>query len=104
MTVQREAGHLSIAVADTGVGIPAPELDRGFGVGLTIVRHIALFLGYVVIVESALVRGTTLSVQIPAEQLGAATAETVARVVLLRKPVDARQLVLKLEELFGSAG
>jgi PAS domain S-box-containing protein len=229
VTVQREAGHLSIAVADTGVGIPAPELDRvfdeyyrvdtpgsrsrGFGLGLTIVRHIARLLGYVVKIESELGRGTTFAVQIPAEQLVAATEasavqpgsardrpavpkpavlvieddaavcdalelvltlegypvwvadsaaaadeafarhgaeidvvisdfhlgsdrnglevlaglravagrdlpavilsgdtspllaaiETVARVVLLRKPVDARQLVLKLEELFGSA-
>lgn len=30
--------------------------------------------------------------------------ESVARVVLLHKPVGARQLVRTLEELFGSAG
>jgi hypothetical protein len=29
--------------------------------------------------------------------------ESVSRVKLLRKPVDARQLILLLEELFGSA-
>ena len=32
-----------------------------------------------------------------------ARIETVSRVALLRKPVDARQLIVKLEELFGSA-
>lgn len=230
VTVQRDAADLRIAVADTGVGIPAPELDRvfdeyfrvetpgirsrGFGLGLTIVRQITRLLGYVVTVESELQRGTTFVVRVPAEHLVAATAadtvqpgsaqnrpavhkpavlvieddaavrdalelvltlegypvhvadsavaadltfarhgaeidvvisdfhlgsdrnglevldglrrvagrdlpavilsgdtspllgtiSTVARVVLLRKPVDARQLILKLEELFGSAG
>jgi CheY-like chemotaxis protein len=33
-----------------------------------------------------------------------ASIQSVARVVLLRKPVDARQLIVKLEELFGAAG
>ena len=33
-----------------------------------------------------------------------AAIETVSRVALLRKPVDARQLIVKLEELFGAAG
>ncbi len=33
-----------------------------------------------------------------------ASIESVSRVELLRKPVDARQLILMLEELFGAAG
>jgi PAS domain S-box-containing protein len=33
-----------------------------------------------------------------------ASIQTVSRVVLLRKPVNARQLIVKLEELFGAAG
>ena len=33
-----------------------------------------------------------------------ASIQTVSRVVLLRKPVNARQLIVKLEELFGGAG
>ena len=35
---------------------------------------------------------------------GLARIQTVSRVVLLRKPVNARQLIVRLEELFGSAG
>jgi CheY-like chemotaxis protein len=33
-----------------------------------------------------------------------ARIESVSRVILLRKPVDARQLIVRLEELFGAAG
>jgi CheY-like chemotaxis protein len=33
-----------------------------------------------------------------------ASIESVSRVMLLRKPVNARQLIVKLEELFGAAG
>jgi CheY-like chemotaxis protein len=33
-----------------------------------------------------------------------ASIQSVSRVVLLRKPVNARQLIVKLEELFGTAG
>ena len=33
-----------------------------------------------------------------------ASIQAVSRVVLLRKPVNARQLIVQLEELFGAAG
>lgn len=76
---------LVIRVSDTGVGIPAPELDRvfdeyyrgdaqgprprGFGLGLTIVRQISRLLGYTVRVESELGRGTTFALHVPAASL-----------------------------------
>ena len=57
VAVRRDARHLTIEVADTGIGIPAGELERifdginglirlrgrGFGLGLTIVRQIGRF-------------------------------------------------------------
>jgi len=85
-----ESAGLVLRVADTGVGIPAPELDRvfdeyyrvdtkgprprGFGLGLTIVRQISRLLGYTVKVESELGRGTTFSLHIPAGSLVAMPA------------------------------
>ncbi len=85
VSVHRGDGALRIDVTDTGVGIPATEIDRvfdeyyridtpgarprGFGLGLTIVRQIARLLGYTVTVISELGRGTTFAVHVPADSL-----------------------------------
>jgi len=85
VSFQQDAVGVSIRIADTGVGIPAPELDRvfdeyyrvdtkaprprGFGLGLTIVRQISRLLGYTVRVESELGRGTTFALHVPAAHL-----------------------------------
>ncbi len=85
VTVQRDDAHLTIAIADTGIGIPAAELERifdeyyrvntpgarprGFGLGLTIVRQISRLLGCAVKVESEAGRGTTFTVHIPVANL-----------------------------------
>jgi PAS domain S-box-containing protein len=92
VTFRQDDAGLVIAVADTGVGIPAPELDRvfdeyyrvetkgprprGFGLGLTIVRQISRLLGYTVKVESELGSGTTFTVHIPAASLVADVGDT----------------------------
>lgn len=81
VSIRQDAEGLAIRIADTGVGIPAPELDRvfdeyyrvdtkgprprGFGLGLTIVRQISRLLGYTVRVESELGRGTTFALHVP---------------------------------------
>jgi PAS domain S-box-containing protein len=115
VTVERNAGYLCIAIADTGVGIPAAELDRifdeyyrgetpgirsrGFGLGLTIVRQIARLLGYVVKVESEVLRGTTFTVQVPAEQLVAVAAASVGQPGLARdRPTAPKPAVLVIED------
>jgi PAS domain S-box-containing protein len=93
VSFHQDAEGLAIRIADTGVGIPAPELDRvfdeyyrvdtkgprprGFGLGLTIVRQISRLLGYTVRVESELGRGTTFALQVPSAHV-VATPDAVA--------------------------
>ncbi len=80
-----DAGAIVLAVADTGRGIPAEDLPRiwerfyraergrdrgrsgaGLGLGLAIGRSTIELLGGSIDVESALLRGTTFSIRLPA--------------------------------------
>ena len=69
-------GYLEIEIADTGVGIPAPLLERifepffttkakGTGLGLTIARRIITEHGGRISVHSQEGRGTTFSIELP---------------------------------------
>lgn len=72
-------GDFVVSIKDTGVGIRKEELgeifDRfkksghvegeGFGIGLSIVKSIATFLGLSVKVQSEIEKGTTFSIHIP---------------------------------------
>lgn len=73
----------SILIKDTGIGIRQDELGtifnrfkksgntagEGFGLGLSIVKSIALYHGYSVSVNSELDKGTTFTITIPAEMI-----------------------------------
>jgi signal transduction histidine kinase len=87
-------GGMSVSVADTGIGIPADELDKvtnpfhqvdrgrsrryeGTGLGLSLVERFAKMHGGSLSIDSIVDEGTTVTVVFPPERVGAGAPEAI---------------------------
>jgi two-component system, sensor histidine kinase len=122
LTARQRAGAVLVQVWDSGIGIPADQLDlvfrelhqvanasrqreKGLGLGLAIVERLARLLGFSVSVRSELGRGSVFSFTLPLAHT-VATAEPVpvrpAR-PSLRAPAGAIALVIDDDALARAA-
>jgi signal transduction histidine kinase len=82
LAARRDGADVSLSVTDTGVGIPPGDLphvwerlfrgdpsrsERGLGLGLSLVKAIALAHGGDVVVESVPGKGSRFTLRLPAE-------------------------------------
>jgi PAS domain S-box-containing protein len=116
VTCRRRGEQLEIVVRDTGIGIPADQTERifeefyqvdhgtqrpeGLGLGLSIVRRLALLLNASIRVDSESGVGTAFTVTLPRAELP--QSDTLARVAA-RGPNSGRVLVIDDEPAVAEA-
>jgi len=131
LSAQRDGDRVLLAVADTGIGIAAPDQARvfeefyqadnpardrsqGLGLGLSIVRRIAQLLDITLQLDSAPGRGTTITLRLPLGRDPARPAPTPAlagtvdgvpslglRVLVVDDEPDIRESMRSLLEQLG---
>lgn len=107
LKVRWDAGMLQMSVSDTGIGIQPENLDRvfepfarvagspatGTGLGLTITRKLVELMEGTIRVRSALGKGTTFEVRIPAAEVAFPTSQHPETPQAALPPLSGRVLV-----------